>query len=79
MITSAPQVSANTEKQKESKMREIPSSADGSEMACVFLMNYTDFKETYFITPTTGSGILLTIYVHFSVPGTARSWCAHTW
>lgn len=49
MIISAPQVSANTEKQKESKMREIPSSADGSEMTCTVLMHlvrYTDLKET---------------------------------
>lgn len=45
MIISAPPVSANTEKQKESKMREILSSADGSEMAYVFLINYY-LKET---------------------------------
>lgn len=46
MITSAPQVSANTEKQKESEMRETPSSADGLEMACIVVMHLVHLKET---------------------------------
>lgn len=49
MILLALQVSANTEKQKESKSREILSSADGLEMACIVLMHLIhniDLEET---------------------------------